>query len=90
LLFDLSARIMITPFDQVDSEIDNALRQIKVFFQVDPHALPEVQEDKTFVSVSHAVYGDAGGDKSRRAVSVELQEIDPWGAYQHQPGGRLS
>ena len=35
MLSDLSVRFMTAPFDQVDSEIDNTLRKIVDFFQVD-------------------------------------------------------
>ena len=46
MLSDISARLMAVPFDQVDGEIENALRKIKDFFQVDLCALLEVQEDR--------------------------------------------
>ena len=75
LLFDLSARFMATPFDQVDSEIDNALRQIMEFFQVVLCGLLEVHEDKAIVRVSHAVY-----DEGIEPVSgeINLVELYPW------------
>ncbi len=75
LLFDLSARFMATPFDQVDSEIDNALRQIMEFFQVVLCGLLEVKEDKTFVRVSHAVYGEGVEPVSGE---INLVELYPW------------
>ena len=75
MLSDLSARFMAAPFDQVDSEIDYALRQIMEFFQVDLCALLEVQKDRAFVRVSHAVYGEGiepiPGD-------INLVELYPW------------
>jgi hypothetical protein len=35
MVSDLSARFMTAPLDQVDSEIENVLRQIMEFFQID-------------------------------------------------------
>jgi len=75
MLSDISVRFMATPFDQVDSEIDNALRQIKDFFQTDLCALLEVLADRAFVRVSHAVYGEGiepvSGD-------INIAELYPW------------
>ena len=75
LLFNLSARFMATPFDKVDSEIDNALRQIKEFFQVALCGLLEVHEDKAVVRVSHAVYGEGIEHVSGE---INLVELYPW------------
>ena len=75
MLSDLSARFMAVPFNQVDSEIDHALRQLMEFFQVDLCALLEVQKDRAFVRVSHAVYGQGiepiPGD-------INIAELYPW------------
>jgi len=75
MLSDISARFMATPFDQVDSEIHNALRQILEFFQVDRCALLEFQEDKAFARVTHTVNG-----KGVEPVSgdITLAEMFPW------------
>ena len=75
MLSDLSVRFMTAPFDQVDSEIDNTLRKIVDFFQVDLCGLLEVQEDRAFVRASHVVYGEGiepiTGD-------INLVEWYPW------------
>jgi PAS domain S-box-containing protein len=75
LLFDLSARFMAIFSDRVDSEIENALRQIMEFFQVDRCGLLEVQEDRAFVRVSHAVYGEGVEQVSGE---INLAELFPW------------
>jgi formate hydrogenlyase transcriptional activator len=75
LLFDLSARFMTTPFDQIDSEIDNALRQIMEFFQVVLCGLLEVHQDKAIVRVSHAAYGEGIEPVSGE---INLVELYPW------------
>ena len=95
LLSDLSARFMASPLDQVDSEINNALRQIMEFFQVDRCALLEVREDKAFVGVSHIEYGEGVEQVSGE---TNLAELFPWSDeqliqgkhHQHLPGGGFS
>ena len=95
LLSDLSARFMASPFDQVDSEIDNALRQVMEFFQVDRCGLLEFQKDKALARITHAAFGQGLEPISGE---INLAEQFPWcyeqlkqgKPYQHQPGGRLS
>jgi PAS domain S-box-containing protein len=75
MLSELSARLMATPFDQVDSEINNALRQIMEFFQVGLCALLEVQEERGFVRVSHSAYREGVEPVSGE---INLAELYPW------------
>ena len=75
LLFDISARFMTIPFDQVDSEIDGALRQIMEFFQVDRCSLLEFQEDKAFAGITHAANGEGLEPISGE---INLAELFPW------------
>ena len=75
LLFDLSARLMASPVDQVDSEIEYALGQVMEFFQVDRSALLELEGDTAFSRVSHIVY-----DEGIEHVSgeINLWDLFPW------------
>ena len=75
MLSDLSARLMATLFDQLDSEIHHALRQMLEFFQVGLCALLEVQEDRAFVRVTHAVYGEGVEPVSGE---INIAELYPW------------
>ena len=79
LLSDLSARFMACALDQVDSEINSALRQIMEFFQVDRCALLQVREDEAFVGVSHIEYGEG---VERVSKETNLAELFPWSAEQ--------
>jgi formate hydrogenlyase transcriptional activator len=85
MLSELSARFMASTFDQVDSEIDNALRQIMEFFQVDLCALLEVQKERPFVRISHAVYGEG---VEQIPKDMNLVELYPW-TYQKLMRGEL-
>jgi formate hydrogenlyase transcriptional activator len=74
MVSDLSARFIAIPFDQIDNEIESALRQILEFFHVDLCALLEVQEDRAFVRASHAVYGEG----VEPLPDINLAELFPW------------
>jgi PAS domain S-box-containing protein len=75
MLSEISARFISTSFDQVDSNIDNALRQVMEFFQVDLCVLLEVQEDRAFVRISHAVYGEG---IEPIPGNINIAELYPW------------
>ncbi len=75
MLSEISARFISTSFDQVDSDIDNALRQVMEFFQVDLCALMEVLEDRAFVRISHAVYGEG---IEPIPGNINIAELYPW------------
>ena len=56
LLFDLSARFVNIAPDQVDLEIENALRQILEFFQVDRFGLVRVSPHDNSFRITHIAY----------------------------------
>jgi len=56
LLSNLSARFINLAPDQIDREIQNALRQILEFFQVDRCGLVTVPVNDRFFRITHAVY----------------------------------
>ena len=56
LLSDLSARFINLAPDQVNGEIQNALRQILEFFKVDRCGLVKVQVNGTFFRITHVAY----------------------------------
>jgi formate hydrogenlyase transcriptional activator len=56
LLSNLSARFINLSLDQIDHEIQNALRQILEFFQVDRCGLVRVPVNDTFFRITHVVY----------------------------------
>jgi PAS domain S-box-containing protein len=58
LLVDISARLISSPLEAIDDEIEKALNQVRNFFQVDTCVLLEVQEDRSVVRVSHASYAE--------------------------------
>ena len=75
LLFDLSARFLAIPFDQVDAEIHHALTRILEFLQVDRCALLEFREDKGLARISHAAWGEGIAPISG---DINLAELFPW------------
>jgi formate hydrogenlyase transcriptional activator len=75
MLTDISARFMAVPFEKVDSEIDNALRQILEFFQVDRCALLEFPEGSAFARITHIAYGKGVAHVSSE---INLAELFPW------------
>ena len=75
LLFDISERIMATRTDQLDSQIDDALKQVLEFFRVDRCALLEFQKDTAFVRITHAANGEGIEAISR---DLNLAEHFPW------------
>jgi len=56
LLSNLSARFIGLDSDQIDREVQNALRQIVEFFKVDRCGLVKVQVNGTFFRITHVVY----------------------------------
>lgn len=75
LLSDLSARFMAGPLDQVDREIDQALRRIMEFFQVDRCALLEFRKDRVSAGNTHAAFGEG---LEPIAGKINLAEKFPW------------
>jgi formate hydrogenlyase transcriptional activator len=56
LLFDISARFINIAPDQVDLEIESALRQILQFFQVDRCGLVQISPEKKSWRIIHVAY----------------------------------
>lgn len=78
LISDISAHFVRLAADAVDSEIELALKQILVFFDVDRCGILEVHEDKQLMRVSHAYYGEGIDQVSKE---INLAELFPW-AYE--------
>ena len=76
LLSGLSARFVNMPPDQVDSEIEDGLRQILEFFQVDRCALLRLLPGKTSWQITHIASSD---DVPPVPEGVELpRSLYPW------------
>ena len=75
LLSDLSARFLATPVDQVDSEIDHALKRLLEFFQVDRCSLLEFEKDQAFARITHAAFGEG-----LKPISGEINLAEAWRA----------
>jgi PAS domain S-box-containing protein len=58
LLSSLSARFVNLPSDQVDIEIQKALQQLLIFFQVDRCGLVQIMRDKETWQVTHQAFTD--------------------------------
>jgi PAS domain S-box-containing protein len=76
LLSGLSARFVNMPADQVDSEIEDGLKQILEFFQVDRCGLLRLLLDKTAFQITHVASSD---DVPPVPEGVELpRSLYPW------------
>ena len=75
MVFNLSARFFAIPDEQFDSEIDNALRLVREFFQVDQCFLLEFEKNKVFAGITHAEFAE-----SIEPISCEINfaELFPW------------
>jgi hypothetical protein len=80
LISDISVCFMRLAFNEIDSEIARALKQILDFFAVDCCGVLGIRENKKFVWLTHACYA-----KSIKPVSKEinLAELFPW-SYEKQ------
>jgi signal transduction histidine kinase len=79
LLSGLSARFVNIPPDRVDSEIEDGLRQILEFFQVDRCALIRTLPGKISYQITHVAFSD---DVPPVPAGIELpRSIYPW-AYE--------
>ena len=87
LLSDLSARFMATPVDQVDSEIDHALKRLLEFFQVDRCSLLEFEKDQAFARITHAAFGEGLEPISGE---INLAEQFPWCYEQLKQGKHIN
>lgn len=75
LISDISARFVQLPSDEVDNEIDRALKQIMEFFDVERCGLLGVHDDRQFVNVIYACY--AAGVK-QVPKDINLRDLYPW------------
>ncbi|MFZ2197259.1 MAG: PAS domain S-box protein, partial [Thermodesulfovibrionales bacterium] len=75
LISDLSARFVNVSPDQIDGEIEHALKQVLEFFQVDRCGLLGLSPDRNSLRVTHAAY-DEGIE--RIASDVDLARLFPW------------
>ena len=79
LVSGLSARFVNIPPDRVDSEIEDGLKQILEYFQVERCGLLQALPDKTSWQITHIAYSD---DAPPLPVGIELpRSIAPW-AYE--------
>jgi transcriptional regulator with GAF, ATPase, and Fis domain len=58
LITNLSARLIKTPGSEIDGQIEQALAQVRDFFQADRCALLGLRKDNKFSWVSHASYAE--------------------------------
>lgn len=75
LISDISARFVRLPSDTVDGEIERALKQVLVFFEVDRCGMLGVHADKEFVWLTHACYAEGVEPISKE---INLAELFPW------------
>jgi formate hydrogenlyase transcriptional activator len=79
LLLDLSSKFVNIPTDRVDSEIEDGLRQILEFFQVDRCLLFRTLPDRTSWQIAHIV---TSNDAPHLPAGVKLSKsLYPW-AYE--------
>jgi two-component system sensor kinase FixL len=84
LLSDLSARfVSITP-DQIDMEIEEALRQVANFFSVTNCALVKATPEKNTAMVTHTAYAPASAPVR---IGVDLSSLLPWTSEILREGG---
>lgn len=79
LISDISARFVQLPSDEVDNEIDHALKQVMEFFDVERCGLLAVRDDRQFVNVTYACYA-AGIEQVPKDINV--RDLYPWCYHQ--------
>jgi len=75
LLVDISARLISSPLEAIDAEIEQALQQVRIFFGVDRCVLIELLGDSSFVRFSHASHAEGVDDLPG---DVNLAALFPW------------
>ncbi|MBI5896377.1 MAG: sigma 54-interacting transcriptional regulator [Desulfobacterales bacterium] len=75
LITDLSARLLKTPAGEVDGQIEQALAQVREFFEADRCALLGLRDDPEFCWVTHAAYAQGIAPVSG---DINLAELFPW------------
>ena len=75
MITDMSARLIKAPTNEVDGVIENALAQVRKFFQADRCVLLGVNSNRKFVTVTHASYGEGFEPVSG---DINLADLFPW------------
>lgn len=75
LISELSARFVNIASDQVDREIEAALKQVLTFFQVDRCGLLGISPDRRRLHVTHAAYAEGINEVPRE---IDLACLFPW------------
>lgn len=75
LISDISARLMETPFQDVDREIERSLEEVRTFFVVERCALLGIRPDPRVVWVTHSSHAE--GHESVPG-DINLAELFPW------------
>ncbi len=83
LISDISARFVKLPSNQVDTEIERALKQILEFFDVDRCGILGVSEDKQFL-LERPRFGDEFEYLALIACEDSLRKV-----YLHQRLGKI-
>jgi transcriptional regulator with GAF, ATPase, and Fis domain len=77
ILSDVSARFVSAAADHLDGEIENALKTVLEFFQVDRCGLIRTSKDPTAWQITHVAYAD--DHVLRVPVGIDLlRSIHPW------------
>ena len=76
MISDLSARFIHLPSEQLDDEIERALKMVLEFFQVDRCGLLHIMPDKNAWKITHAAYSE---NAAPVPIGTELpRSINPW------------
>jgi formate hydrogenlyase transcriptional activator len=87
MVFNLSARIFAIHSEQLDSEINKALRHVMEFFRVDRCFLLEFEKDKVFAVITHAAFGES---IEPITGEINLAELFPWCYGQLRQGEHIN
>jgi len=75
LMTDLSARLITAPASEIDTHIEQALDQVRRFFNGDRCGLIAVRDNSRFCWVSHCAYGE---NIPRVSGDANMAERFPW------------
>jgi len=81
-LADLSAKFVALPADQVDDEIQSALKEVLEFFHIDRCALLQLMPDKTLFKITHSA--DIKGISPFPIGTFLPVSLFPWGSKKLQ------
>ena len=86
LISHISARLILSSLDQIDSEIERSMESIRTFFRADRFGLLRVQKDRNLCFVTHAAYAEGYEPVSR---DVNLAALFPR-LYEELLSGKVS